>query len=422
MPRIVSSFKTTATIQVGSKSQIGTKGYAGIQKHVERQYKNDGNQNIDFSKSKYNFYGSAANYTALLHKHFDEYIKIHDEKQKRSDRKYKNLKGFLKGKSADKVVVATFGSKETKDLFIKQFMSKNSILDTDANLRLVTDSYLKAVSAGLKNYCEKFNQRHTNLKICKFGTNVDELGAPHAHIQLVPLGKTKKGKPSYSFNSALSSEYGDYESPNNALLKRFRAEEDKRLVDMVGSSVIAGLEHDFSKYIKNDKSSKFELLRLGETCSLSMDDYRKAKERDENANNQLIHFNRNRSFLDRQKNEIASNQKLLETQQYQIKTNDEILKKQTSLLDRFENFYEKVKNKIKSKIPDFFVSDTVSKTKTDMVLKNDFIKSMSTPSFSSLECGSFSRKVYESDLNKLSEKSKKISNEVESFHDDDLEL
>lgn len=233
--------KITSTLNIKNQS------FSGIKKHVQHDKNlNHSNANIDYSKSFLNDHDVILNEQDLQNlkeeryqKQFEKYNAA-QKKSRHTSNMFDSVDEFVKSKekkfSFDKSAVATFGNKENQDNLL------SGKTDTEK------EAILKKQSIGLAEYAKSFNQRNKYLKVGQYTTNVDEF-TPHVHMQLIPLGKTAKGKPSMSLNTALKAEY-QYQTGNSIkdtrkALSWFRENEDNALVDHVSRSL--GLNYDLNR-------------------------------------------------------------------------------------------------------------------------------------------------------------------------------
>ncbi|MCL0319481.1 hypothetical protein [Apilactobacillus xinyiensis] len=255
--------KVTATSNVQTKKS----GYAGVQPHVERKLPDDRNENIYFNKSYLNIYGKSADYTKAIYKDINPWVKEHDSKPSNKYYKYGSVEGYLKKQNRvrqDRNMVSTFGDTETKRKIMDLVRSEYGLGHEE--------KVLKAFSTGLKRYADGFNKRNKHITLCDWGTNCDELGAPHIHMSILARTKTKRGKPSFNLNSALKKQFGNSKNQDN--LRAFRQQEDSKLVELVGKS----LHQSFPKV---EAFKSMSLTRTGKQQSISMDEYKRAKKDNE---------------------------------------------------------------------------------------------------------------------------------------------
>lgn len=335
----------TSTANISSSKN----GYRGVQKHVERKHENYSNQDINLSKSYLNIYGHQANLQTVLKQKLTSYIKEHDEKQKRPDRRYKNIEGFFSGKAKapDKTMVSTFGAMDDKTKFLDLVKASYPDEPTD----VLEEKLLKSYSAGLVAYAHGFNKRNTNLTMCSWGTNVDEKGAPHLHSQILPSSVTAKGKPSFEMTRALKEQFSC--DDGRKAMSLFREQEDGALVRLVGKSL-----HD--TFPKCKDFDNISLTRKGDASKLDMDTYKTTKEKATRDAKEELKITK--STLDFLKDDVSAqrelqmslydqNEKLankITTQKHEL---DELrLKKQDSALD-FEHFksmgWDEVRDRLK---------------------------------------------------------------------------
>ncbi|MEE6684404.1 hypothetical protein PS393_02120 [Limosilactobacillus fermentum] len=270
--------KTTATVDVQS-----SKKWSGLKHHMQHDPNiNHSNKDINQSLTKYNVHGVIARKDKILKQHYGQFVAEHDAKQKRSDRKYGSVAGYLaKQKGQPEITaVATFGSKELLKPFNDELYKETLRNKTyKGNLSRVNfDRHLKATYAeGLKKYAQGFNKRNSHITLTEYYIHVDEAGAPHLHFDGIPRGHTNTGKPSERFTRALVDQYGTDDEKHaksgkeNGIkyMRKWRAQEDEALVRCMN----AAFKENFAVPVK------FELTRTGLALNLPMDVYKKhAKE------------------------------------------------------------------------------------------------------------------------------------------------
>nr|CRY97043.1 hypothetical protein [uncultured prokaryote] len=185
------------------------------------------------------------------------------------------------------------------------------------------------------------------LKVADVWLHMDEGGMPHAHAEIVNMGHTATGKPSYNLNQALGAfnkhfgkdvytsrsmnKHGKQsKSPNGKIaLKEFR-----RLID---SCIINSFNMALQKR-GLDKKLQVNMVRLGKQGGLSMPEFQQLKQlkQVENAHQKTIQnqnkkIEQNNQLLDRQSHVYAQHKKEfanLDTQK------NELIKREQSLKAR----------------------------------------------------------------------------------------
>lgn len=249
--------RITATLNIQNKS------YSGVKNHVTHdQNIKHSNQDIKFDKTQFNQSEILINEKELTQIKEERYQKAFEKynatklKSRHKSMMFKDVNEYVKSKekknSFDKSLVATFGNKEDQDELLKD--------KSDDEIQAI----LKQESQGMANYAKSFNERNQYLKIGQFTTNVDE-STPHLHAQVIPLGRTAKGKPSMSLNNALKAEYklktGENVKDSRKALSWFREQEDNSLVS----------------HVKESLNRDYELTRTHEHVA-DFDNYKKIKE------------------------------------------------------------------------------------------------------------------------------------------------
>lgn len=253
-------------MDITATNDFKNQSYSGIKKHVQHDPKlNHSNDDIKPEFTKYN------RSEILLDYHMMDDIKMdmflddcleYNEKQIKSRHKSNfknNLDEYIQMKTRkknwDKCLVSTFGNKKDQDELL------NGLNDDEIAY------VLKKQSHALSEFARDFNRRNKYLKIERYTTNVDE-STPHLHAQVIPLGRTKKGKASLSLNSALSAEYkyktGHELKDSRQILSWFRNSEDNILTSFM------------SKEFKHDLNEDYQLKRTGEHVD-NFDSYKKIK-------------------------------------------------------------------------------------------------------------------------------------------------
>ena len=256
------------------------KKWSGIQKHLEHDENvNHENKYLNTEESKrlrkYNEIVELVNFEDWTEKHFKDYVFEHDKKNLEKSRFcFGSVKNFLKvdtsgktrKKSLDKLYLMKFSNEEDyQELFkkVKQSFKDEKHLDDEeadeqANLLF---------RASLESYANSFNQRNTNIIAFKYAIHMDEEGAPHLHMRIMPYmtAKTPTGKPKWSINSSLRKQYGLTDTRKN--MKKFREQEDTSMIDCVNEEI----EKQLPKLSKN---LHLKLTRKEQTESVTHEVYR----------------------------------------------------------------------------------------------------------------------------------------------------
>lgn len=265
--------KTTATINVQS-----SKKWSGLKHHMQHDPNvNHSNKDINQALTKYNVHGVIAHKDKILKQHYGQFITEHDDKQKRSDRKYGSVTAYLEKQHGqpDITAVATFGSKEILEPFTEQLYQETLRNKTiKGNLSRVNfDRHLQVAYAyGLTKYAQGFNKRNSHITLTEYYAHLDEGGAPHLHYEAIPRGHTATGKPSERLTRALTDQYGTDEDKNAKgnkekgieYMRKWRTQEDEALVRCMNAA--------FKERFKTPV--KFELTRTGLALKLPMESYK----------------------------------------------------------------------------------------------------------------------------------------------------
>lgn len=179
------------------------------------------------------------------------------------------------------------------------------------------------------------------LKVADVWLHMDEGGMPHAHCEIVNMGHTATGKPSYNLNQALGAfnkHFGkdvytsrstnkQSKSPNGKIaLKEFR--------QLIDSCII----NSFNIALRNrglDKKLQVKMVRLGKQGGLSMPEYQQLKQF-ENAHQKTIQeqskkIEQNNQLLDRQSRVYKQHKKELDNLDTQ---KNELIKREQALRAR----------------------------------------------------------------------------------------
>lgn len=375
--------KITATVNVSNKS------YSGFKRHVKHDPNlRHSNKDIDSDRTKFNqseiLISNEELHKIQLYRYQKQFEKYNFSQQKsgHKSRMFKDVSEYLKSKektnSFDKSMIATFGNMDNQSRLLAQVDSEDK------------SEFFNLQSSALSNYARSFNQRNKYLKIAQYTTNVDE-STPHVHMQLITLGRTKKGKPSMSFNAALKSEYmyktGKEITDTRKALSWFRESEDNALVNSM-----------------NDKIDlNYELTRTNEHVE-DFDGYKQLKEsfdfKEMNLNIEQTNFNLEKRNFKLDQNRTKKNSvKLLEEIEPEHKTDDEKAEPVQSNLGK-EQHLKKPLNTVFDYV--FYSLKKFKKKEEKLVqgFKDDF-KKVSTSVFN-FSNEVFKNKISNYDIDKLS--------------------
>lgn len=344
--------KTTASGNFENK-----KPWSGLQKHMEHDPELDHDNsylNTEESKRlrKYNRHKILIDYDSWTEKHFGAFVKQHDETIKDKRRRFGSVKRFLKvddyGKLRKTVPDQAFMEKLSNEEDFNKF--KDTIYSQRKNFRWnegpkkgqpltkeeLDDKLYTAIAQGLADYAEGFNKRNSNLFMFRYDVHVDEEGAPHLHSRVMPFyqdkRKTKKGrmkKPSWSLNKALGVQYKN-PGKSKANLKRFRDQEDKKLIECVNKSLeqSLGLKNVFELIRKTDKDQSIE-------TGLAHKEYKAKKAKMDEINSQLETGTKLLALSNKFTPQL---QKTLENQKKQIEDNQKTIDEQNKVLGGYDEF------------------------------------------------------------------------------------
>ena len=256
------------------------------------------------------------------YKIFDIFVDEYNSKQTRNDRKISNYYNHVKkSKSLDlqREFIITIGKKEDYD-------------NLDANAKSIVADFLK-------NYVHDFIKRNTCFYVYNAVIHLDEIGAPHAHINIIPLATGyKKGiavQP--SFRKALENQ--GFKVNGRKQLSEFRNHEIKILEQEL-------------------KQINIERKRVGTTNIKNIQEYKEVMKKIDKEKENLAHFEnlteirRSEAFqlenginiLERKKDiledELSVLQEKLELKYTSLNRNTRIL---NSLKDELNNLDENIK-------------------------------------------------------------------------------
>lgn len=253
-------------------NNVSGDGYGKMVAHVTRQYPNDNNkEHINSELTKYNETFHITNFEKQLSKHVSaDYIKDHDAKAlKRRHKKemWHTKANYIadqkaKGLIQDKRMVAEIGD----HVYFDEIQDRVKKLHPEWNEEEFNQHLFDTYNKAFKGFAKGFNQTHEHLVISRCDTNVDER-PPHMHYQLTGMTETSKGKPSFTFSTALKETYKDengktFTGPggDSKALSAFRADADDLLVQHFKRAMVA----DYGKSFNDIK-----LVRTGAESGLS---------------------------------------------------------------------------------------------------------------------------------------------------------
>lgn len=331
------------------------KGWSGLQKHMEHDSNVDhANKflNSDISKQlrKYNQHIVLADFDKYCEKEFADYVKSHDKHHAKKEQ-YGNVnqfikytdKGKLRPQPIEKEYLIKLGDKNTYNSYISNLciaIQKNK----HVNKEEAFDMAMKTTVNGFSDYVKGFNQRNPNLKMFEGYIHADEEGAMHVHTRVLPLvnnhQKTKSGqlkKPSFSLNTALSTQYGMKRNGKKALAK-FREIEDNQLLKALDNATTRelNLRADFKLDRKKDHDPSIK-------TGLDHDEYVRQRHSIDIAKLEKIEqqINVNSENLNKQNEQLSSNSKKLDKQSDQLKINSETLLIQDDQITKNKQTIEK---------------------------------------------------------------------------------
>lgn len=187
--------KRTVSFAKGKKNETSIKhNNRSIEKDFD--FNKSGHKHIKAEFTPLNEVLAHRNIRDVYEQEFGQAVKDYNAKQKRKDRKIEDY--YSKVKHAK--------NQRTQYEFIVQIGKKENYIDENRiNSRQWQDS--KKI---LENYYKKFQKRNPNLIIYNAAIHMDEEGAPHMHLNVVPvahLPNAKRGlKVKPSLNKALEEE------------------------------------------------------------------------------------------------------------------------------------------------------------------------------------------------------------------------
>lgn len=226
---------------------------------TEKEFRSDAHKHIQREKSKYNIQIFKRDIKDVYHELFDDALNAYNEKQKRKDRKIDDYyKHVQKSKNLDlqREFIVAVGNK--------------------ADWEKLSFEEKQEVGEALARYVRDFNERHDNMTIYNAIVHLDESGAPHAHLNVVPTATGYKNGLAVqpSFRKALEQE--GFGPSGREQFKAFRDAEVHRLYEFVheiGIDRKAGQTNDIKdmreykdamEYIENRKSSQIVKMQREE--------------------------------------------------------------------------------------------------------------------------------------------------------------
>lgn len=291
----------------------------------EKEYLEFAHKHIQRENTKYNIEIVKGNIEEAYEKIFGEALKEYNDKQKRSDRKINNyLKHIRKSKALDvqREFILAVGS-------IKDFSNEDITKKQEFAEKII------------KPMVYDFIKNNPNLYIYNAVIHIDEIGAPHAHINLIPIAKGyKKGlsiQP--SFKKALYNQ--GFTEKGKHQYKQFRDKQiqifEKHLNNYNLQRKVVGTNNikDVREYKKimseiNKEASAYKNAKF-QQIDTELEVY---KEKMIESTKEEI--KRLENTLKRQKNEIEKNDEKIS------KNNKQILSQKTDL----ENLNQAINNKI----------------------------------------------------------------------------
>lgn len=289
-----------------------------------------------------------------------------DEYQKRLTNisKYLNEDG-KKPKQALTNYVFTLGNVDTEFQILDALgfkYERQQVKDAEGKLH---DRPCLTDPAQRKEFADIMNETYVNLakringsqsagiKIVDVWTHCDEGGMIHAQGEIVNMGHTASGKPSYNLNQALAEfnkawgidvyvsntvnkQGKKYKSPNGSIaLKKFRALIDNNMVDTFNTAL---------KKRGLDKKVTASMIRLGREGGLSMHEYQAKKQAEKEINDQkdqLKKLKEKQETAESIYNGLSSSNKALKSE------NDTLTAKNDDLQQKAEQKQAEVEAKMK---------------------------------------------------------------------------
>ncbi len=262
---------------------------------------------------------------------------------KNKARQYKDLSDLIERKQADKRANPDFNGTE--------YLMVAKVADMDAWSQIVElfgthnvseEDTLDALNGAFDSYFKWFNKTFSNGKmsgneplitLLEGETNLDELGAPHAHYRVRLCGTTSTGLPETNFAKGLRRVYGDGLS-NKALMSKFREDCDTALISFASDELVA---------LAKERGFDFDGLHLirkkAERTGLDHDRYvedarieariREVEERERSLDKRETSLDNRESFLDSRELTVEKREEDLEglsEREEKIKDTEEALR------------------------------------------------------------------------------------------------
>ena len=226
---------------------------------TEKEFRSDAHKHIQREKSKYNIQIFKRDIKDVYHELFDDALNAYNEKQKRKDRKIDDYyKHVQKSKNLDlqREFIVAVGNK--------------------ADWEKLSFEEKQEVGEALARYVRDFNERHDNMTIYNAIVHLDESGAPHAHLNVVPTATGYKNGLAVQPSFRKDLEQEGFGPSGREQFKAFRDAEVHRLhefVHEIGIDRKAGQTNDIKdmreykdamEYIENRKSSQIVKMQREE--------------------------------------------------------------------------------------------------------------------------------------------------------------
>lgn len=331
----------TTDLQPATKSQV-----AAVQRHVEHDPNEDHkNDQIVSSDTELNTFHRLYDDDDVLQQHYGKWI---DERNAKNEADFKNgkitavryeerkqtVQEFIAGSNGSKPkkamtnIVVTPGSLETlPDIYNllgvhwemqkvgkgKEKHDRPTVIG-DADREKVKQFY---DSFGME-LAKSLNSSQDGMVITTVATNLDEGGAPHIHMGAVNMGVSDKtGKPVASLDAAIQTTLPDSLRQWTTRHNKKTGNDDKipsakgnmrEWRDIFDNGATDVLTETLQRY---GVSEKLDMVRLGDTGSVTMAQYKAQKALDAQREQQQ----RRQVALDQQENELAAEKNELQKQE-----------------------------------------------------------------------------------------------------------
>lgn len=310
---------------------------------TEKEFQEPAHRHINQDLSRDNLYVKQENLKQVYDKLFGEALRDYNAKQRRKDRKIDDFYHHVK-------------QSKTLDLQREFIVGLGSKADWDKMTR--EDKLLAGEK--LAEYVKEFSDRHPHLYVYNAAVHLDEVGAPHAHFNIVPVATGYKNglKVKPSFKKALANE--GYKDNGRTLLKNFKDVEvkelEQKLLELgyqrkeVGTNSIKDL-HEYKKLMREFQQAEKEL------DDRYLDEYSELHElENKKFVMETMTIPKLESQIDEKKSEVERTDLELEEKKGQIKQLSEKLKKQKDGYESNKVILQKQREKIK-KISEYEVQD-----------------------------------------------------------------